>query len=304
MNCATALCVSCCGRNLGEFNVSETELPLPSLPTEGAASDFVLNDYFLTNSLFLPNLQHYKHLSSRWSHHPTHFYSRAPSQMTAVISIMLTVHLATFHTRGCSGVYPYLAGRVREMRSFRLEVLKFCCAEMRSASYHQSDGESGSCVSLGDPPGPAAHARGSQHLPVPGHPAGAAPPAACSPPSLKRFQSLQLPRVKYPLKNRVRRTFLVLRYTTSCWFLSSLLCLNEAELVNYSDYLIMCSILAGSFSVILHKVFPSVNIISSHTLASNAGSPTHPCTAAHQHAPLARILRWHDLQNWLKLRYF
>lgn len=42
MNCATALCVSCCGRNIGEFNVSETQLPLPSLPAEGAASDLVL----------------------------------------------------------------------------------------------------------------------------------------------------------------------------------------------------------------------------------------------------------------------
>jgi len=64
--------------------------------TEGAASDFVLGDYFLTNSLFLPNPQHYKHLSSCWSHHPTHFYSRAPLQMTTVICIMLTIHLATF----------------------------------------------------------------------------------------------------------------------------------------------------------------------------------------------------------------
>lgn len=96
MNCTTALCVSRCGRNLGEFNVSETEPPLPSLPTEGAASDFVLGDYSLTNSLFLPNPQHYKYMSSRWSHHPTHFYSRAPLQMTAVTCITLTVHLATF----------------------------------------------------------------------------------------------------------------------------------------------------------------------------------------------------------------
>ena len=95
MNCTTALCVNCCGRNPGEFNVSETELTLSSLPAEGAASDFVLGDYFLTNSLFLPNPQHYKHLSSCWSHHPTHLYSRAPLQMTAVICTTLTVHLAT-----------------------------------------------------------------------------------------------------------------------------------------------------------------------------------------------------------------
>lgn len=54
MNCTTTLCVSRCGRNLGEFDGSEKELPLPSLPAEGAASDFVLGDYFLTNSLFQP----------------------------------------------------------------------------------------------------------------------------------------------------------------------------------------------------------------------------------------------------------
>lgn len=96
MNCATALCVSSRGRHLREFNVSETELPLPSLPTEGAASDFVLGDYFLTNSLFLPNPQPYKHLSSCWSHHPPHFYPPALLRMTAVICIMLTIHLATF----------------------------------------------------------------------------------------------------------------------------------------------------------------------------------------------------------------
>lgn len=96
MHCTTTLCVSRCGRNLGEFNVSETELPLPSLLAKGAASDFVFSDYFLINSLFLPNLQHYKHLSPCWSHHPTHFYSHAPLQMTAVISLILTIHLARF----------------------------------------------------------------------------------------------------------------------------------------------------------------------------------------------------------------
>lgn len=77
---------------------SEIKLPLLHLPTEGAVSDFVLDDYFLMNSPFLPNPQHYKHLSSCWSHHPTHFYSLAPSQMTAIICKMLTVHLAAFVT--------------------------------------------------------------------------------------------------------------------------------------------------------------------------------------------------------------
>lgn len=47
------LCASHCGRNLGKLNVSETELPLPSLWAECAASDFVLSDYFLTNDLLL-----------------------------------------------------------------------------------------------------------------------------------------------------------------------------------------------------------------------------------------------------------
>lgn len=112
MNCATALCVSCCGRNIGEFNVSETELPLPSLPAEGAASDLALGDHFLTNSLFLPNPHPYKHLSSCWSHHPTHFYSHAPLQMTAVICIMLTVHLATFTAEAAVVFIPIsLVGR-------------------------------------------------------------------------------------------------------------------------------------------------------------------------------------------------
>lgn len=64
--------------------MSETELPLPSLPTECAASDFILSDYFLTNDLLLPNPQQYKHLSSCWSHQegevcPTF---QGPSQMT------------------------------------------------------------------------------------------------------------------------------------------------------------------------------------------------------------------------------
>lgn len=36
---------------------------------------------------------------------------------------------SNIHTQGCGGVYPYLAGRAREMRSFRLEVL------MRSVLY-------------------------------------------------------------------------------------------------------------------------------------------------------------------------
>lgn len=67
------LCVSHCGRNLGEFNVSETELTLPSVPAECAASDFVLSDYFLTNDLLLPNPKCYKHLSSYWSHHGVRF---------------------------------------------------------------------------------------------------------------------------------------------------------------------------------------------------------------------------------------
>lgn len=96
MNSTTALCVSCCGRNLGGFKVPETEFPLSSLPAEDAASDLVLGHYFLTNSLFLPNPQHYKQLSSCWSHHPTHLYSRAPLLMTAIICITLTIHWAMF----------------------------------------------------------------------------------------------------------------------------------------------------------------------------------------------------------------
>lgn len=35
--------------------MSETKLPLLRLPAEGAVSDFALGDYFLMNSLFLPN---------------------------------------------------------------------------------------------------------------------------------------------------------------------------------------------------------------------------------------------------------
>lgn len=84
------------------------------------------------------------------------------------------------------------------------------------------------------------------------------------------FSELQLPRVESPFKNGVRRTFLVLGYKTSCWFLSSLLCLSEAELLNYSDSLITCSILTVSFSVTLHKVLPLVNIISYHVLVASS----------------------------------
>lgn len=78
------LCVSHDGRNFGEFNVSETEVQLPSHPTECAASDFVLSDYFLTNDLLLPNPQQYKHLSLCWSHHESEVYPtfQGTSQMT------------------------------------------------------------------------------------------------------------------------------------------------------------------------------------------------------------------------------
>lgn len=90
----------------------EIKLPLLSLPTEGAVSDFVLGDYFLMNSLFLPNPQHYKHLSSYWSHHPTHFYSLALSRMTAIICKMLTVHLAMFITAAAEVfIHIVLAGK-------------------------------------------------------------------------------------------------------------------------------------------------------------------------------------------------
>lgn len=76
--------------------MAETELPLSTLPAEGALSDFALCDYFLTNSLVLPNPQHYKHLSSCWSHHPTNLYSHAPLQMAAAICITLTAHPVMF----------------------------------------------------------------------------------------------------------------------------------------------------------------------------------------------------------------
>lgn len=56
MNCSTAYVPAMMAEILGNL-MSETELPLPSLPTEYAASDFVLSDYFLTNDLLLLNPQ-------------------------------------------------------------------------------------------------------------------------------------------------------------------------------------------------------------------------------------------------------
>lgn len=99
---------------------------------------------------------------------------------------------------------------------------------MRSVLYHPSDEESGSSVSLCDAPGLA--------------PACQMPCLALSvcqgivllvltPSIFQTFSELQLPRVELLFPNRTNRAFLVLVYTTLYWFLSSLLCLSESELL-------------------------------------------------------------------------
>lgn len=184
------------------------------------------------------------------------------------------------HSRGCGGVYSYLAGRPREMRSLKLEVLKLCSGTA-VLKWEVS------CI---------IQAMGKAAAPCPCVMPWALPctqeagvvsscwgiPLVLTPSWLltsisQAFSELQFPRVESSLKNGVRRTSRVLRYTTLCWFLSSLLCLGEAELLNYSDCLVTCSILTVPFSVILHKVLPSVHIISYRALVASSSQNEISC---------------------------
>ena len=170
---------------------------------------------------------------------------------------------SNIRTQGCNGVYSHLAGWARETRSFRLEVLQLCCTDKWSVLYHQSDGAGGSSVSRCDPLRRVLHTTSCALSLCLGYPAaaGSQPPAHLHLSSVFRVAA-------FLLKYRVRRTFCVLGYTGSCWFLSSLFCWSEAELLNYSDHWITCSVLTVSLSVILHKVLPLVNTISCHVLAA------------------------------------